>query len=252
MKQTTPTLSPVSFCGRTFTVDEIDLMRQIAADCSALGTTEIARTICELLDWKRPTGHLKNHECRQLLERLAEKGWLRLPPLRKVGPRGALLWGAGARGCLAVSDETDHQVIALELLQEGTDHLLELRSRLDVAGGERRDDVPEGRGVLELVPDLRPARLQAVVGPGSEVDHDDFAVDRLVNDIRGVHPISDERQQTSLEAPCAKDAAMLQDRRADCQGVAGEGRRHSGDGRTGPPSSVHATLPTRASRALRR
>ena len=63
-------------------------MRQIAADCSALGTTEIARTICELLDWKRPTGHLKNHECRQLLERLADKGWLRLPPLRKVGPRG--------------------------------------------------------------------------------------------------------------------------------------------------------------------
>ena len=88
MKPTTPTLSPVSFCGRTFTDDEIVLMRQIAADCSALGTTEIARTICELLDWKRPTGHLKNHECRQLLERLADKGWLRLPPLRKVGPRG--------------------------------------------------------------------------------------------------------------------------------------------------------------------
>ena len=35
-----------------------------------LGVTEIARTICELLRWKRPGGGLKNHECRQLLEQL--------------------------------------------------------------------------------------------------------------------------------------------------------------------------------------
>jgi hypothetical protein len=85
---TTAAPSRLTFCGRTFTVDEIRLMRQIAADCSGLSTTEIARTICELLDWKRPTGRLKNHECRQLLERLADQGWLQLPPLREVGPRG--------------------------------------------------------------------------------------------------------------------------------------------------------------------
>ena len=63
-------------------------MQQIASDCSALGVTEIARTLCELLDWRRPTGRLKNHECRQLLERLADQGWLRLPHLRNVGPQG--------------------------------------------------------------------------------------------------------------------------------------------------------------------
>jgi hypothetical protein len=88
MKPTGPTVLPVTFCGRIFSVEEINLMRQIAADCSALGTTEIARTVCELLDWKRPTGRLKNLECRQLLERLAAEGWLHLPALRKVGPRG--------------------------------------------------------------------------------------------------------------------------------------------------------------------
>ena len=85
---TTAAPSRLTFCGRTFSADEIRLMRQIAADCSGLSTTEIARTICELLDWKRPTGRLKNHECRQLLERLADQGWLQLPPLRPVGPRG--------------------------------------------------------------------------------------------------------------------------------------------------------------------
>jgi hypothetical protein len=88
IKPTGSTSKTITFCGRTFSADQIDLMCQIAADCSALGTTEIARTVCELLDWKRPTGHLKNHECRQLLERLAAENRLRLPALRKVGPRG--------------------------------------------------------------------------------------------------------------------------------------------------------------------
>lgn len=41
-----------------------------------------------LLEWKRPRGGLKNHECRQLLERLQAQGFLRLPALRKLGGRG--------------------------------------------------------------------------------------------------------------------------------------------------------------------
>jgi Domain of unknown function (DUF4338) len=78
----------VTFCGRTFRGDELALMRQVAVECSALGVTEIARTLCELLPWKRPNGKLKNHECRQLLERLAGEGWLTLPELRELGGRG--------------------------------------------------------------------------------------------------------------------------------------------------------------------
>ena len=78
----------VTFSGRTFYRDEVELMRQIAAEFSALGVTEMARTVCELLQWKRPSGRLKNHECRQLLERLAAEGVLRLPDLRKRGGKG--------------------------------------------------------------------------------------------------------------------------------------------------------------------
>lgn len=78
----------LTFCGRSFGRDELELMRQIAVEFSALGVTEIARTVCELLDWKRPNGGLKNHECRQLLERLAAQGMLRLPDLRKRGGKG--------------------------------------------------------------------------------------------------------------------------------------------------------------------
>ena len=78
----------LTFCGRTFGTSELDLMRQIVRDFSGLGVTEIARTVCELLEWTRPTGGLKNHECRQLLERLQTEGFLKLPELRSLGGRG--------------------------------------------------------------------------------------------------------------------------------------------------------------------
>ena len=78
----------LTFCGRTFGTGELELMRQTARDFSGLGVTEIARTICELLEWKRPSGGLKNHECRQLLERLQAEGFLKLPDVRNLGGRG--------------------------------------------------------------------------------------------------------------------------------------------------------------------
>lgn len=78
----------LTFCGRTFGPSELDLMRQVVRDFSGLGVTEIARTVCELLEWTRPSGGLKNHECRQLLERLQAEGFLKLPELRHLGGRG--------------------------------------------------------------------------------------------------------------------------------------------------------------------
>ena len=63
-------------------------MRGIVADFSSLGITEISRTVCELLEWKRPNGGLKNLECRQMLERLCSEGLLSLPELRRTKPRG--------------------------------------------------------------------------------------------------------------------------------------------------------------------
>ena len=78
----------VTFCGRKFTTAEVELMRVVARDYVGLGVTEIARTICELLQWTRPSGGLKNHECRQLLERLQAEGVWTLPALRKTKGKG--------------------------------------------------------------------------------------------------------------------------------------------------------------------
>ena len=77
-----------TFSGRTFSVEELHLIQQITGDFASLGRTEISRTVCELLDWKRPNGGLKDHEARLLLERLEGLGWVRLPAVRRLGGRG--------------------------------------------------------------------------------------------------------------------------------------------------------------------
>jgi Domain of unknown function (DUF4338) len=64
------------------------LICETAVEFAALGVTEISRTVCELLEWKRPNGGLKNLECRQLLEELCAQGRLSLPALRVTKPRG--------------------------------------------------------------------------------------------------------------------------------------------------------------------
>src|SRR5260370_1633339 len=79
---------PVVFCGRRFSAAEIELVREVVADFGRLSLTEMARTICELLEWKRPNGRLKNHECRLLLEELSATGLVNLPAVRECGPRG--------------------------------------------------------------------------------------------------------------------------------------------------------------------
>jgi len=77
-----------TFKNRTFSQTELKLIQEICGDFGGLGRTELSRTVCELLEWKRANGRLKNHECRWLLERLEERGWVKLPPVRDLGRRG--------------------------------------------------------------------------------------------------------------------------------------------------------------------
>lgn len=77
-----------SLSGRTFRAKEVALIREIVADCSGLSLMELARTVCELLRWRRPNGSLKARERREFLERLEARGDLVLPdkrPGRAVG-----------------------------------------------------------------------------------------------------------------------------------------------------------------------
>ena len=73
------------FCGRTFTVEEVELIREVVRGCGGISRLELAYTVCELLEWKRPGGGLKARECRDLLERLEIQGILKLPEKRSLG-----------------------------------------------------------------------------------------------------------------------------------------------------------------------
>ena len=89
---------PIRFKDRLFSLPELELIREITRDFARLGLNEISQTICELLEWKRPNGRLKNHECRLLLRELREKGWVSLPALKAFGPRGSRKIRFTARG----------------------------------------------------------------------------------------------------------------------------------------------------------
>jgi len=76
------------FCGRTFNGDEVDQIKEIVSTCNGISRTELANTVCELFDWKRPTGRLKTVECRQFLEHLAAQGVLDMPDRKAGRPKG--------------------------------------------------------------------------------------------------------------------------------------------------------------------
>lgn len=77
------------FCGRRFDAEEVALIRNVVSRFGALSRTELANTVCELLDWKRPNGRLKSWECVDFLEALEGQGLLHLPEKRARRPRGS-------------------------------------------------------------------------------------------------------------------------------------------------------------------
>ena len=78
----------IRHCGISVNSEELEFIRETIADCFGLSRTELAHTICELLDLRRPNGRLKAHECRIFLEELDSRGILRLPALHpSAGPK---------------------------------------------------------------------------------------------------------------------------------------------------------------------
>ena len=73
------------FCGREFTAQEVSLIQEVVETCTGISRLELAHTVCELLEWKRPVGGLKARECRDLLERLERQGVLTLPDKKSCG-----------------------------------------------------------------------------------------------------------------------------------------------------------------------
>lgn len=78
-----------SFCGTEVSCEQRATIMQIVEHYGGLSRTELASTLCELLDWTRANGKLKTVECRQFLEQLEHEGLLRLPEKRRRSTRRA-------------------------------------------------------------------------------------------------------------------------------------------------------------------
>ena len=78
-----------TFSGRRFSPAELAEIRDVVADFPALSRTELAKTVCELLEWTRPSGALKGRECLKFLEELDVEGIIQLPEKRETRPFGS-------------------------------------------------------------------------------------------------------------------------------------------------------------------
>ena len=79
----------IVFKDRAFSSEELRLIQEVVADHGRLSRQELANTLCEILDWRRPAGGLKTWEAKELLAVLDARGLLQLPALRTTKPRGA-------------------------------------------------------------------------------------------------------------------------------------------------------------------
>ncbi|MEJ1497521.1 MAG: hypothetical protein RPU13_13750 [Candidatus Sedimenticola sp. (ex Thyasira tokunagai)] len=71
--------------GTEVTIEQLALIGEIVNRYDCLSRTELANTVCELLDWVRPNGKLKTVACRQFLEQLDERSVIQLPVRNRRG-----------------------------------------------------------------------------------------------------------------------------------------------------------------------
>jgi len=75
------------YCARHFSSDEIQTIQRLIAHTPGLKRTGLSRTICELLNWRKPNGELKDMTCRVALLRMQADGLIELPPSQIPQPR---------------------------------------------------------------------------------------------------------------------------------------------------------------------
>jgi hypothetical protein len=82
------TLPTTTFSGRRFTRKQLEQVQETVARFPKLSRAELARTLCEHLNWTTPNGKCKTESCLTLLEALQAHGVVQLPAKQvKATPR---------------------------------------------------------------------------------------------------------------------------------------------------------------------
>ena len=75
------------YCGREFGDADIQTIKRLMEQDPSLKRTPLSRKLCELFDWTKPNGELKDMTCRVALLRMQADGLITLPPSRIAGTR---------------------------------------------------------------------------------------------------------------------------------------------------------------------
>ena len=74
------------YCGRDFTVSEIDRIRALIATIPPPSRYRLSQDACTAFAWRRPDGGLKDMSCRVALLKMEKDGLIRLPRARCARP----------------------------------------------------------------------------------------------------------------------------------------------------------------------
>ncbi len=76
------------YCGREFTAEELELIRQLIAEKPPRNRAQLSRVVCERLGWYKADGGLKDMSCRVAMLRMHKNGLIGLPPARTRNGNG--------------------------------------------------------------------------------------------------------------------------------------------------------------------
>ena len=68
------------YCGREFSADDIGTIRRLMEQDPTLKRSPLSRKLCELWQWTKPNGQLKDMTCRVALSRMQADGLITLAP----------------------------------------------------------------------------------------------------------------------------------------------------------------------------
>jgi hypothetical protein len=78
------------YCGRFFSSQEINHIRDLIASDQRYNRAQLSRVVCENLRWLRPDGRLKDMSCRVAMLRMQNDGLIRLPPPKTINGNGRI------------------------------------------------------------------------------------------------------------------------------------------------------------------
>jgi len=77
--------------GREISAKDIEMIKWARKRYPCLSRSELAGTVCEILDWNTHAGHAKIQQCMLLFEILEADGCVSLPPVRNKSRNGAIV-----------------------------------------------------------------------------------------------------------------------------------------------------------------